>query len=458
MLALSNLAAVAWGHAAAQTPQAIRLTDMAAPAGVPVAQAPMLQAPLPEASTLPAPLMGPEAYGAPVGCDEAGLGIGCDASGVGCLGGSCLGKAGSGNWLSDAWAQLRCRFGSGACGGACGPQGCQHGGRCGLFGLGCCGYGHPGCGVYDGPCGRGGCCATRWFDFHAEWMYLYRDDVGDRIDIASDGVLGPVVLDTDDMDFDPSSGFRVTWAYLIGPGTNLELGYFGTFNWDAAAAATSSQNNLFSVFSEFGSDPLLGFPETDRAYLQQIAYSSQLNNGELNLRHRWISANCLLHGSWLLGARYVALDEDFTYNTRTNVGLLDYQVETENDLIGAQIGGDLFLCITPRFKVGGEAKAGIYGLRARQTTDVYDDLGGVLFEQETDDDVAFVGEVGAIGIFRLTPRCSLRGGFQMLYLDEVALASENFNTQSPFSIRESFIDTGGDVFYYGGTLGFEWMW
>jgi hypothetical protein len=288
-------------------------------------------------------------------------------------------------------------------------------------------------------------------------MHLQREDIGRRIDMTSDGILGPIVLDTDDLNLDDASGFRVTGAYLVGPGTNLELTYFGTFNW-ASAAQVTGPGNLYSVFSAFGSDPFGGFPETDAANLQRIDYSSALNNAELNLRHRWTSANCVLHGSWLVGARYVALDEDFGYFTQTNLGEMNYLVTTENDLIGAQIGTDMFFCVSPRFKIGGEVEAGVYGNHARQRTNVTATLSPSLHELERDDDVAFVAEAGAIGLFRLTPRLTVRGGYQLIYIDGVALAVENFNTESPFTARQAFLDDGGDVFYHGVTLGFEWTW
>jgi hypothetical protein len=152
------------------------------------------------------------------------------------------------------------------------------------------------------------------------------------------------------------------------------------------------------------------------------------------------------------------LEEDFRYFTETDIGQMDYLVSTENDLIGAQIGADMFVCISPRFKVGGEAEAGVYGVRAKQRTHVTSTQSPTLNELERDDDVAFVAEGGAIGLFRVTPRFTIRGGYQLIYIEGVALAVENFNTQSPFSARQAFIDDGGEVFYHGSTLGFEWIW
>jgi len=297
-----------------------------------------------------------------------------------------------------------------------------------------------------------------WYDVHVEFMYLSRDRISDTVNFTSRNANGPIVLSTDDLSFNEASGFRATYAYLVGPSTNIEASYFGTHNWADSAIVTGSAD-LFSVFSNFGSQPVGGFPQTDAADLHGIAYSSELHSGEINLRHRWVSANCLLHGSYLLGARYIALNEEFNHFTRVAAGgTLDYVDVTRNDLYGLQIGTDLHVSISPRFKLGAEVEGGVYANRATANTVAVTDTPTVLLEFESDTDVAFAAEASLIGQFKVTPRCNIRGGYQVLYLQGVALAAENFNTASPFSNRQSFIDNNGHVFYHGATLGFEWMW
>jgi hypothetical protein len=52
----------------------------------------------------------------------------------------------------------------------------------------------------------------------------------------------------------------------------------------------------------------------------------------------------------------------------------------------------------------------------------------------------------------------LRAGYQALFIDGVALAVDNFNTVSPFSVRDSFLDNSGNVTFHGAAAGFEWTW
>ena len=400
------------------------------------------------------------------GCDSAGctdmIGYGMAGgygmgSGYGCVDGACgvgggrLGGAGCGGFLT----QLFHRGGMDGCGGGFGgPAGG--------------GYASMGAGMKHGPLGDGGCCAPRWFDVHVEWMYLERDAIaGDDHIFSSDGILGPPALSTGGLDdLGRESGFRVTGAYLIGPSTNLELTYFGAFNWAASGEVTSATDNLYSVISDFGAFPSGGYQETDEGDLHRLAYSSELDNAELNLRRRWISANCLFHTSFLAGVRYLRLREDLTYYTRSTVrnGELNYDLGTDNDLIGFQIGTESAICLTPRFKLGAEIEAGVYGARTKQSTHVTaTTVSPDLIESVKDNDAAFVGEAGVFGLFRITPRLTARAGYTVLYVNGVALAADNFNPESPNQLvplvgRDPFIDNNGDALFHGANLGLEWTW
>ena len=342
-------------------------------------------------------------------------------------------------------------------------------GQCGggLFGCldGCldhCFGGGDGClGNPNGPYGSGGCCTPRWYDLHVEWLYWTRDNSSD-LALASEGILGPVVLNTADLDFQEQSGVRVTGAYLIGPASALEATYFGTANW-ADSETVTSNDNLYSVFGGFGADTFDAFPEVAQSQLASVAVSTELDNGELNLRHRAVSANCLVHSSFLVGARYLRLRDDMIYFTQTDTidyqGTLDYGVKADNDLVGAQVGSDLYLCITPRLKVGAEIEAGVYGNRSSQRTIIdCTSCDAVIVEKASETDVAFIGEAGAMGLFRLTPKTTLRGGYQVLYIDGVALASDNFRSDTPLGGRTPMIDNSSNLLFHGLNVGCEFTW
>lgn len=320
------------------------------------------------------------------------------------------------------------------------------------------------------PFDDGGCCAPHWFDVHAEYVNLQRDDISRRVDFQAATPLGPIVLSTDDLDFDSESGFRITFTRQVGVGSNLEFMYMGTHNWSSSASVTSANDDLFSVYSGFGAFPLAGqgFTETDEASFASIAYSSKIDNVEVNFRQRWQGYGCRLQGSWLAGMRYFQLDEDFIYRTISDANAADQTttVGTYNALVGGQGGGDIWLCVIPGLSIGAETKLGFYLNDATAATNI---VGTTLvdpFNESVDDvDAAFVGELSFMLTWRLTQSWSFRGSYDMIWVAGVALAPENFNANPPFLVpaftnppRDPFVNTHGDIFLHGFTAGFEYMW
>ena len=102
------------------------------------------------------------------------------------------------------------------------------------------------------PFSEGGCCAPRWYDVTVDYMYLRRDNVSSHVDFTSEGVLGDIVLSTDNLDFDWRSGLRFTGAVQALVGGSLEFTYFGLVNWSSNANVSDPNGDLFSVISDFG--------------------------------------------------------------------------------------------------------------------------------------------------------------------------------------------------------------
>ncbi len=313
------------------------------------------------------------------------------------------------------------------------------------------------------PYGAGGCGAQRWYDVTAEWVSLKRDEIGQSTVFTTAGMAGTPVLMNDQLDFSNRSGARVSVALQLGAGNNIESTWLGGFNWSSHAAVADQNSQLFSIMSHYGTAPFLGFVDTDRSNYQQIAYSSELNSVELNYRQRWVGPNVRVQGSWLAGVRFVEIEEDFGYLTLApiNPGWMDYLVGATNALTGAQIGGDLWICITPGVNIGAEAKIGIYGNHAVQRTTINaSSFVEPLVERESEDAAAFLGDFNVTLLWRVSQYWTVRGSYMFLWADQVALASDNFNPGPPFvsGQRTTFIDNGSDVFYHGFAVGLEFMW
>jgi hypothetical protein len=433
----------------------------------------------------------------------------CSAD-MGCTDGSCDGGS------CDGFATGMCPCEGSVCGGTgacCGSQagnrlgkGCGFGqegseqNRCGL--LGCNGgtfgdgrslsqlFGNifskfAGCGLMAlTPYGEGGVASQRWFDIAGEAVFLRREKGAGNFNFSSLGKnSGNFVLGSNDVDLDQyRAGLGLQGNVQIGPGSNLEAVYFGLNDWEQSAAAdatviTATDGNLYSFFSDFGVDPDEGFDDSDRSVRHSVNYKSTLNNGEFNLRRRWAEPSGFLQGSWLAGIRYFHLSETLDFhavgqnNNTVNANQLrffDYTTKARNQLAGFQVGGDLWLNLIPGVKLGGELKGGIFGNHSSQATRFT--ANSVPFgptpsisEYVTDGKTAYLVQASTQAVYRLTYAWTLRGSYQLIYVDNVALAAENINPEPPgFSLtnasRNIRVNNDGEVLYTGFTVGAEYMW
>jgi hypothetical protein len=323
------------------------------------------------------------------------------------------------------------------------------------------------------PYPDGGCAAIRWYDIAVDGMMLQRENAGRNVAFASDGIGGPIVLQTDDLDFEEEPSFRFSAAFQAGPGSNYEFTYYGLFHYSDRAFVNSPGDTLFSVFSGFGLAPPNGFAETDSSDFQQIVYTSTFDSFEVNFRQRWMSANCRYQGSWLIGARHFMLDEEFQYLTSSSFNSptpapaqATFDVVTFNNLTGMQVGGDLWICLIPGLRLGAEAKAGVYYNDMDVNTDIAATTTPVGFREELDqNDVALLGDASVYLTYRLTYQWTARFGYHALYVEGVALAGENFNTTPPAILfptapgtRVPTVNDDGEIFYHGWFGGVEFMW
>ena len=255
----------------------------------------------------------------------------------------------------------------------CGGMGCDHCGgglhSAGLLGdvFGCI-----------APYPDGGCAAVRWYDVAVDYMALRREDAGRRVDFASFGQgAGDIVLSSEDLEYDAEPSFRLSFMWQWAAGSNVEFTYYGLFFWDTVASVSDPTGNLFSPFSEFGLNPAGGFAETDNAEFVAIDYETSFDSFEINFRQRFMAPNCRYQGSCLFGVRYFKLDEDFNYFTSNftagdpnadpptvdTLASLQNNINVHNNMVGPQIGGDLWLCILPGLRLGAEGKAAVLANR-----------------------------------------------------------------------------------------------
>jgi hypothetical protein len=320
-----------------------------------------------------------------------------------------------------------------------------------------------------------------YFDLRVEAVHMRPDNTfGPDVDFTIFNLNGPIVLSSQQLNYDYETGFRVLGRFDLCPLSVLEFGYMGIYDWGSSASFTDPNpvdpivgtGNLFSLFSEFGTNPPTvavqfgPMPETERSITHSIDIDSQLQTAEMNYRRYWVGFLPRVSGTYLAGFRFTRLSEDFSFSTRGEAAL-DYSVLAENDLAGVQTGGDVWIGLMQGLRVGAEGKVGIfnnhYELDNIITTFPPGTTPPSLIERFDDNEVALISEASVDLVADILPSWSIRAGYEIIFMNSIVRAGENFNIASPYGLpgqapRIPFVAEQGHQHFHGGHVGLEFIW
>jgi hypothetical protein len=289
---------------------------------------------------------------------------------------------------------------------------------------------------------------------------------------ATLGSTDHIVLSTSDLQTVYQPGMRVLVGRRLNDWFALEASYLGLFQSNVLRStrnisenALGTEGNLFSPFSNFGNPPEVGFDYNDFA---SIRIQSTMDNAEINLRQRLSTPPCCLQASALFGVRYMAIREQFEYRTDsaepTPGGTTNYgYVTTRNGLIGAQTGITVEFQVEQRWWLNLEAKfLMMYNGASQETQFNTGPLAGPgtpITGQRDGDRVSLGGDVAITGIWRFTPSIIGRLGYQCVFVDGLALASENFTRNVPvMTVGPDQLDYEGHLAFHGPFIGLTITW
>lgn len=288
----------------------------------------------------------------------------------------------------------------------------------------------------EGVCGQAG-----WADRCGCWsaranLVLLQRSRPDSLVLIQDQSVPPQTLNAADFHFDYELGWDVSLLGSVAGLPETEIRFFSVDGWNAQASSLmlTPQIQINTATGDFVNDTgTVG-----------ASYDSELCSLEANVR--------LPHNdrvTWLAGFRYLELDERFHADIPSGVTL---DVATRNRLYGAQLGAEAQLWQLRRWTLEGTAKLGLFGNAAAQDGA----FGGGFPAQRgaSDGTLACAIEAGLAAVYPLTPRLSVRGAYNVLWLGHVALAAD----QVPVSnfIGDTGIDQHGDAFYHGALVGIEY--
>jgi len=297
------------------------------------------------------------------------------------------------------------------------------------------------CGAADCCGGCNSTCGPFW-TVRAAAVVMDRDTPDSLILMENtDPNEPPRNLNSRDFNFDFAAGYDLSLIAQPQSGWGTELRLFST--QDISADATAETLTTFADPLQINTDP--------PTFVQDVAqvegsYDSGFHSFELNFRKPCCDM------AWLIGFRYLELDEQAVYGLTGSAPAATYYTNTQNRLYGVQAGaeGTLFGCGC--FRLDGVAKGGVYYNAARHASFL---INGVVTQPAVgnDDSTAFVGELGLFGVYDLSPCMALRFGYQGLFFESVTLASDQIPASNLFT--QTGIDAEGGTFYHGGLIGVE---
>lgn len=300
----------------------------------------------------------------------------------------------------------------------------------------------------------------------ADAVVMHRSPSG-RQPLLYDSGSQSYLLDAADLKYNYSVGPRLS---LIRHGIcdciDIELNYFSIEGWNAVADYPAGTLPLpFAVLTLDQTLPLpvnaVRFEERSRLYSSELNARLPLS-GRLNVYSgfRWIE----LYDGYQAQGTEAVLSTDFSHSVRAYNHLYGFQVGADIDFFQrgrqvSQFGPTTLVCdqCSP-ISLKGFAKSGVYYNAADQGSEFSNpDYIGTLWASDSGSHTAFVGEIGLLGCYQFNEHISVRAGYQVMWIEGVALAAEQIASTN-FGGGVTALDTRGSLFYHGAIAGLELNW
>ncbi len=282
-------------------------------------------------------------------------------------------------------------------------------------------------------------------------LYDARDDI--TLLRKGTGVNAPARLETADLlkQFDPGGKFTI--GRTLNCCYRLEGTYLGSYVWNNTKSVTDT--GMSSILDGFVTEVPTSLTGTE-------TLTTYLQSGELNLRGWLDMPPGPFDVSFLVGARYVKMNENFAFNTSTVAvpPAVEFNADTstKNSMGGPQIGIDFQWMVNRSFYWDFDAKGALLMGTSSQSTTYIAAAGGPLSSITTPvsasgSRTAFLVDLALTGNYQMTRNLTIRGGYQALFLDGIALGKDNWLPPPRGNVNQ--LNSGGAI-YHGPTLGVIW--
>jgi hypothetical protein len=294
------------------------------------------------------------------------------------------------------------------------------------------------------------CCGPRW-SITADALFLHRSATKSQR-LLFDPLEEVDLLNSSDMSFSGQAGPRLSLIRHGSNGWDFEFNFFGINAWKASADFPESAlpGGVGSLIVD-DTMPLpvfnVGFEEYSRLYSTELNLRRPINN--------WLTT--------LAGFRCVDLSDYYrAHGTEAVVSSsFTHAINAHNHMYGFQMGDEALLFENAgRLRINSFAKIGIFYNDADQSSNlniIDPDSFGDLSAAANGSRTSFMAEMGLIGSYKLCKRAVLRGGYQVMWIEGVALAPRQISVTN-LGAGTAGVDTSTGLFYHGATAGLEVMW
>jgi hypothetical protein len=282
----------------------------------------------------------------------------------------------------------------------------------------------------------------------ADFVYLKRNDLHGKEIVYNNNAP---VLNTKKLlhSFDFEPGFRVALSYAKNHWSTIEATFMTLHHWEGAHVVRGSGSLSFPFNTpNYTTD----YQTADKA---KARYTSKFYNGELNYwRHFTARRADYFSFSGIIGARYMQLDEKFNLAFYKLSDVSHYKIHTWNHLYGLQLGLDLMVNPTPCISWEFLAKVGEALSRSKEHTFLGDNNDTTTLRRFGDhkSNGVFFADVEALITFQWTANFNLHAGYEVIYLNGMALAPEQID-KGTHAHSGRRIHDGGVIYIQGVVAG-----
>jgi hypothetical protein len=300
---------------------------------------------------------------------------------------------------------------------------------------------------------------------------MLRRDVHGATDAATLDNTDNLALSTRDLDMPFNAGPRFLVGHTFDDSPyQVEFSYFWLSDLNESAAVRDNTlnvqgtlGNLFSPFTGFGLTPVVGLDYNNLVSIREISF---MQNMELNLRRQLPMPQERLATSFLIGARFVGIREQFDYFSQSDSpagGATNaVRVRTRNELYGFQIGQLFQFNVDRQWWIDTELKGAICNNAGGQSTVYTQAIAGVPTTSTSSlsrSGTSFVGDIALTLVCRPTAHLTTRIGYQAIWMTGMAIAAKNMNTDVDILIGgPPQLNLRGTVVYHGPQAGLEITW